>query len=162
MKVTFIFKYTKSYYFLILSYLFSCLFISCGIIFDPPREEFNKSKGDNILREEAVRSVKEALTSLALRCPDFVNSTFNYRGGYFLQIFPNTCKENYDPLKGCASENFIKKSELNLCILFLQTDPCVKNLSEPTKPETRLSSSFSITFAACAIAFRKPPVNLIF
>lgn len=149
---------SKNYF----SYIFLLLFFSCGILLDPPQEEYYKTKGSKISHEEAVRSVKEALSALILRCPAFINSKFNYKGGYFLQIFPNTCKDEYDPLKGCGAKNFLSRSNLDLCVLLIQTDSCSPNIAEPGKAETRFSSSFSLTFAACAIAFRKSPINLVF
>ena len=141
--------------------IFSLIF-GCGILLDPIQNEYSNSKSNQISRKEAVQRVRESLVVLTNRCPKFTQSKFNYTTGYFFQIFNDTCQENYDPLKGCASQDYLNRSHVQLCVLAVQGDPCLSDVTDPNKKETRFSSSFAVTFAICASAFQKVPVNLIF
>ena len=136
--------------------------LSCGILFDPLKEEMNNNKSDKISFNDAVKIVKESMLGLSIRCPAFLSSKYNWTSGYFAEVLVNDCVNSYDPIKGCGDQNYLSRKQVLLCTLVMQNDPCLSDISDPTKKETRFSSSFAVTYAVCASAFKKSPINLLF
>jgi hypothetical protein len=136
--------------------------LSCGILFDPLKEELNNNKGDKIALKDAVKIVKESMLGLSTRCPAFLSSKYNWISGYFAEVLVNDCVNSYDPIKGCGDKNYLSRSQVQLCSLVMQNDPCLSDISDSTQKETRFSSSFAVTYAVCASAFKKSPINLLF
>ena len=143
--------------------IFLTLFnLSCGILFDPFKVDMNNNKSDKISHKDAVKIVKESMLGLSVRCPAFLTSKYNWISGYFVEILVDDCKNSYEPIKGCGDESFLNRQQVLLCSLVMQNDPCLADISNPTKKETRFSSSFALTYAVCASAFKKSPINLLF
>lgn len=138
------------------------LHLSCGALLDPLKEEFNSTQNEKISLKESVKIVKESIVGLSSRCPQFLNSRYNWFSGYFILVLSDPCNAEYDAFKGCADENSLNRKNVLLCSLALQTDPCVVNLVDSSKPESRFSSSFAATYAICASAFKRSPINLLF
>jgi len=136
--------------------------LSCGMLLDPFKEEMNNNKSDKIAYNDAVKIVKESMLGLSTRCPLFLSSKYNWISGYFAEVLVNDCINSYDPIIGCGDQNYLSRKQVLLCSLVMQNDPCLSDTSDPSKKETRFSSSFAVTYAVCASAFKKSPVNLLF
>lgn len=138
------------------------LTLGCGAILDPFKEEVNNSNNDKISLKESVKIVKESMVALSSRCPQFLNSRYNWISGYFALVLTDPCNENYDPIKGCGDENYLSRKKVLLCSLVMQNDPCLLNTQDISKAESRFSSSFAVTYAVCASAFKRLPINIVF
>jgi hypothetical protein len=138
------------------------LTLGCGALLDPFKEEVNTTKNDKISLNESVKIVKESMVALSSRCPQFLSSRYNWISGYFVLVLNDPCNANYDAFKGCADENYLSRKKVLLCSLVMQNDPCLPNTQDKSKPESRFSSSFAVTYAVCASAFKRSPINLVF
>lgn len=134
----------------------------CGSLLDPFKEEIYSTQNDKISLKESVKIVKESMVGLSTRCPQFLDSKYNWLSGYFVSVLSDPCNAEYDAFKGCADENYLSRKKVLLCNLVMQSDPCIPNKVDETKKETRFSSSFAVTYAVCASAFKRSPINLVF